>query len=208
MITKPTIVLASNNQGKLEEFKEFFADLHLSFVPQSDLGVEEVEETGLTFVENAIIKARHATKNTGLPALADDSGIEVDALQGAPGVFSARYAAPQANAVNNRRKVLREMIEVPQEKRAARFQCVLVYLRFAEDPSPIICQGTWEGSILFEERGEYGFGYDPIFLDPNYQRSAAELEMSIKNKMSHRAKAVAQLLEKFRAEFSSIGLHQ
>ncbi len=196
------IVLASNNQGKLEEFKEFFADLHLVFLPQSDLGVEEVEETGLTFVENAIIKARHAAKHTNLPALADDSGIEVDALQGAPGVFSARYAAPQANAVNNRQKVLREMQKTPLEKRSARFQCVLVYLRFAEDPSPIICQGTWEGHILFEERGEYGFGYDPIFFDPRHQCSAAELDMSIKNKISHRAKAVAQLLEKLSMEFS------
>jgi XTP/dITP diphosphohydrolase len=194
------IVLASNNEGKVKEFNEILRDFHISIVPQSDLGVTEIEETGLTFVENAILKARNASTHTGLPALADDSGIEVDALNGAPGVFSARFSAPHANARNNRLKLLQEMIAYADSERAARYTCVLVLLRHAQDPSPIICQGTWEGKVLFEERGHGGFGYDPIFFLPSHGCTAAELSSAEKNKISHRAQAVAKLLDALRQE--------
>lgn len=194
------IVLASNNEGKVKEFNAILKDFHISIVPQSDLGVLEIEETGLTFVENAILKARNASLHTGLPALADDSGIEVDVLNGAPGVFSARFSGEHANARNNRLKLLQEMIAYADCERAAHYTCVLVLLRHAQDPNPIICQGTWEGKVLFEERGQGGFGYDPIFFIPALGCTAAELPSSQKNKISHRAKAVAQLLEALRQE--------
>ncbi|QGU33459.1 RdgB/HAM1 family non-canonical purine NTP pyrophosphatase [Thermochromatium tepidum] len=190
-----TIVLASNNAGKVRELEYLLAGSRIQICPQGEYGVPEVEETGLTFVENAILKARHAARHTGLPALADDSGLEVDALGGAPGVYSARYAGPGATDEANLRQLLAELAEVPEAERTARFQCVLVYLRHAEDPTPLICQGTWEGRILFEPRGTNGFGYDPIFLVPTQGCSAAELDPDTKNRLSHRGQALCRLQE-------------
>jgi len=194
----PPVVLASNNPGKIKEFAEILGNIHLSIIPQSDLDVPEIEETGLSFVENAILKARTASLHSGLPALGDDSGLEVDILNGAPGVHSARYAgggATKATAEANRKKLLSDLIATSEEERTARFQCVLVLLKHAHDPSPLICHGTWEGRILFEPRGENGFGYDPIFYVSAYDCSAAELPTEVKNKISHRAMAVAKLIQ-------------
>ncbi len=187
------IVLATGNKGKVKEFSELLADQHITVVPQSDFGVPDAEETGLTFVENAILKARNAARHTGLPAIADDSGLEVDHLNGAPGIYSARYAGDGGSAANNA-KLLRALSDVPTERRAARFQCVLVYLRHAEDPTPIICQGTWEGTILENPQGEAGFGYDPLFFVPDEGCSAAELPAERKNELSHRGQALRCLL--------------
>ena len=189
-----TIVLATGNSGKVIEFNSLLAGLGLSLRPQSDFAVIEVEETGLSFIENAIIKARNAAQHTGLPAMADDSGIEVDALNGAPGIYSARYAGLNNSSADNNRKLLDALGELPQEQRTARFQCVMAYLRHAEDPTPIIAQGTWEGRILGAARGEHGFGYDPIFWVPTHDCSAAELPEAIKNTLSHRALALQSLL--------------
>lgn len=191
-----SIVLASNNAGKVREINELLAGVGIRVVPQGDFGVPEVEETGLTFVENAILKARNAAQHSGLPAIADDSGIEVDALQGAPGIRSARYAGPGASDVENLAKLLHALESVPE--RSARFQCVLVYLRHAADPTPLICQGTWEGRILETPRGEGGFGYDPVFYVPSHGLSAAQLDPRVKNDLSHRGQALRrmrQLLE-------------
>lgn len=191
-----SIVLASNNAGKVREINELLAGVGIRVVPQGDFGVPEVEETGLTFVENAILKARNAAQHSGLPAIADDSGIEVDALQGAPGIRSARYAGPGASDVENLAKLLQALESVPE--RSARFQCVLVYLRHAADPTPLICQGTWEGRILETPRGEGGFGYDPVFYVPSHGLSAAQLDPRVKNDLSHRGQALRrmrQLLE-------------
>jgi XTP/dITP diphosphohydrolase len=187
------IVLASNNPGKVREINQMLADLHLGVVPQSDFEVTEAEETGLTFVENAILKARHAARFTQLAAIADDSGLEVDALHGAPGIYSARYAGRGAGDQANLRKLLEDLKHVPDEKRAARFQCVLVYLRHELDPTPIICQGTWEGRILRAPVGEHGFGYDPVFLVPTHGCSSAQLPPAVKNALSHRGQALRQL---------------
>lgn len=192
-----TIVLATGNQGKVKELAALFASHDISIVPQSAFDVPDVPETGTTFVENAIIKARHAAKITGLPAIADDSGLEVDALHGAPGVFSARYAGKHATDASNNAKLLTELADVEQEKRTARFHCVLVYMRHAEDPTPIICHGVWEGSILTAMQGEHGFGYDPLFWVQDYQKSSAELPREIKNQLSHRGKALTKLVEHF-----------
>jgi XTP/dITP diphosphohydrolase len=189
-----TIVLASSNAGKLREFNQLLGGLHLEVVPQSRYLVTDAEETGLTFVENAILKARHAAQHTGLPALADDSGLEVDALNGAPGIYSARFAGAKAGDSENTQKLLGLLNDVPEEKRGARFQCVLVYLRHALDPTPLICQGTWEGRILSEPRGANGFGYDPVFYVGTHAKSSAELAPEIKNALSHRAQALRQLL--------------
>ncbi len=199
--TAPPVVLASSNLGKLQEFKEILGDVHISIIPQSDLGVIEVEETGLSFVENAILKARNAAKQTGLPALADDSGLEVDILNGAPGIYSARYAGPKANFPENCKKLLSDLIAAAEEERTARFQCVLALLKHAYDPSPLICQGTWEGRILFEPRGNLGFGYDPLFYVPTHGCSAAELPSNVKNRLSHRAQAIAILIQGLRTKF-------
>lgn len=188
------IVLASGNQGKLAEFRQLLAPTQLEILPQSALFVPEAEETGLSFVENAILKARNAARHAVLPAIADDSGLEVDALHGAPGIFSARFAGPNADDAANNRKLLELMREVPDAERGARFQCVLVYLRHAEDPSPVICQGTWEGRLLSAPRGESGFGYDPLFFVPALNASAAELDPAVKNRLSHRGQALAKLL--------------
>ncbi len=187
------VVLATGNKKKVEELNTLLADLNYAVVPQSKSNVESVPETGTTFVENAIIKARHAARITGLPAIADDSGIEVDALLGRPGVYSARYAGEDASDQDNLEKLLEEMNGVPPVLRTARYWCVLVYMRHADDPTPIICQASWEGSLATEPSGENGFGYDPIFNVPDLDCTAAELEPATKNRLSHRGKALAQL---------------
>lgn len=189
------IVLASSNKGKLKEFSELLAPHDIEILTQDELGIEPAEETGLTFVENAILKARHASAASGLPALADDSGLEVDALQGAPGVFSARYAGEGAKDEENNQKLLEALKEVPQAQRSARYHCVLVLMRHAQDPTPLICHGSWEGSILTEPRGTGGFGYDPLFWLPDSGCSVAELPAEQKNQQSHRGKALRQLME-------------
>jgi XTP/dITP diphosphohydrolase len=189
------VVLASNNAGKVREFRELLKDFHIDLIPQADLGVEEVEETGLSFIENAIIKARHAAKITGLPALADDSGLAVDALRGSPGIYSARYAGAQATAEDNIQKLLAELKEVPEKNRTASFHCVLVYMSHSLDPTPLICDGKWPGMVLHAPRGDAGFGYDPIFYVPSEHKTAAELPGHIKNKISHRGIALQSLLK-------------
>ncbi|MCR9105294.1 MAG: RdgB/HAM1 family non-canonical purine NTP pyrophosphatase [Gammaproteobacteria bacterium] len=191
-----TVVLASGNPGKLRELQQVLGALHLNLLPQSQFNVPDVAETGLTFVENAIIKARAAAACTGLPAIADDSGLEVDALQGQPGIYSARYSG-RGDAANNA-KLLEALRGVEQIDRSARFQCVLVYMRHAEDPTPVICQGTWEGRILEDARGHEGFGYDPLFFVPEHHCSSAELDPGVKNRISHRAQASALLYEALR----------
>ena len=187
-------VVASSNQGKLREINHLLADLSIEGVPQTEFDVTDAEETGLTFVENAILKARNAAQYTGLPALADDSGIEVDFLRGEPGIHSARYAGKGASDQDNLNKLLDALKDVPDEKRTARFQCLMVFMRHEKDPTPIICQGTWEGRILHEPRGENGFGYDPVFYVPTHECSSAELEPTLKNQLSHRGQALQKLL--------------
>ena len=190
------IVLASNNKGKVREFGEMLSTINMEVFPQANFNIEDADETGLTFVENAIIKARHASAIAGLPAIADDSGLEVDYLNGAPGIYSARYSGEGATDEKNLLKLLDALKDVPKEKRTARFQCVLVYMRHAEDPTPIICQGSWEGIITTEPQGENGFGYDPIFYVPEYKCTSALLKSEQKNKLSHRGIALAALLKK------------
>jgi XTP/dITP diphosphohydrolase len=187
------IVLASSNPGKVREFNQILAGLGFEVVPQSRFGVPEAEETGLTFVENAILKARNAAARTGLPAIADDSGLEVDALNGAPGIYSARYAGPGASDEQNLRKLLADLKAVPEDRRSARFRAVIVFLRHAGDPTPLIAQGTWEGRILDAPRGSSGFGYDPVFFVPTHGCSAAELAPEQKNALSHRGQALRAL---------------
>jgi len=189
-----TIVLASNNPGKVREFNALLAGHHTEVVPQSNFQVPDVEETGLTFVENALIKARNAALHTGLAAIADDSGIEVDALNGAPGIYSARYAGPGATDQANLEKLLLDLSDVPESERTARFQCLMVYLRHVNDPTPLIFQGTWEGRILFTPRGTQGFGYDPVFFVPTHDCSSAELPPEVKNALSHRGQALRKLV--------------
>ena len=185
------LVLASNNAGKLKELQAMLGE-QIEVLPQSRFISEEAEETGLSFVENAILKARHAARASGLPALADDSGLAVDALAGAPGIYSARYADGQGDAANNA-KLLEALRDVPQAQRGARFICALALVRHADDPVPIICEGAWEGRILFAAQGEHGFGYDPLFLVPERGVSSAELPAEQKNQLSHRARAMALL---------------
>ncbi len=193
------IVLASSNAGKVREFNELLEGSGIEVVPQSVYGVPDIEETGLTFVENAILKARNAAQHTGLPAIADDSGLEVDALDGAPGIYSARYAGADASDEANLRKLLEALRDTPDEQRGARFQCLMVYMRHAADPTPRIVQGTWEGRILRTPCGDNGFGYDPVFLVPDRQCSSAELAPELKNRLSHRGQALRQLIEQLRA---------
>ena len=193
-----TIVLASSNAGKVREFNQLLGGLQLEVVPQSRFNVADAEETGLTFVENAILKARNAAQHAHRPALADDSGLEVDALDGAPGIYSARYAGPAAGDRANLEKLLAMLAGVPEAQRSARFQCVLVYMRHALDPTPLICQGTWEGRILTEARGSGGFGYDPVFFVPSHGCSSAELPAEVKNALSHRGQALQKLLAALR----------
>ncbi len=192
------IVLASNNPGKAREIGQLLSGLNMQVVPQSDYNVVEAEETGLTFIENAILKARNAALHTGLPAIADDSGLEVDALKGAPGIYSARFAGVNASDQDNLNKLLADLASLSNVPRTARFQCLMVYLRHADDPTPLICQGTWEGEITTEPRGENGFGYDPVFFVPNEACTAAELDAQRKNSLSHRGQALRCLLDKLR----------
>ncbi|MEE9343264.1 MAG: RdgB/HAM1 family non-canonical purine NTP pyrophosphatase [Gammaproteobacteria bacterium] len=188
------IVLASGNAGKVREINQLLNKSGLDVVPQSDFGVPEADETGLTFVENAIIKARNAAARTGMPAIADDSGIEVDALKGAPGIYSARFAGKAASDLQNLEKLLVDLQGIPEDQRSARFQCLMVFMRHAQDPTPLIFQGTWEGRILQSPQGENGFGYDPIFFVPEQNCSSAELPAAIKNQLSHRGQALKQLV--------------
>ncbi|MCK5335824.1 MAG: RdgB/HAM1 family non-canonical purine NTP pyrophosphatase [Gammaproteobacteria bacterium] len=190
------IVLASNNAGKVREINELLKTFDINVVPQGDYDVDSVEETGLTFVENAIIKARYAALKTGLPAIADDSGIEVDALKGAPGIYSARFSGEGASDKENNKKLLEDLKDVPEAERTARYQCVMVFMRHAADPTPIIASGSWEGTILESPKGSGGFGYDPLFYVATHQCSAAELSAELKNKLSHRSKALISLLHK------------
>lgn len=194
MLSLDKIVLASGNQGKIKELTTLLQPLHIEVVPQSAFNVPDADETGLTFIENAILKARHAAKLTSLPALADDSGIAVDALDGMPGIYSARYAGTHGDRIANMNKLLEEMRDVPDDKRQAAFHCVLAFVRTAEDPTPIICHGIWHGSVLHEMRGENGYGYDPVFFIPEHNKSAAELTADEKNNLSHRGQALSMLL--------------
>ena len=189
-----TLVLASGNAGKLREFNQLLNGLGFDVQPQSAFNTPEAIEDGLSFVENAIIKARNACKYSGHPALADDSGIEVDALNGAPGIYSARYSGPNASDPSNNAALLQALANTPSALRTARYQCVLVYMRHATDPTPIICQGSWEGVLLTQPQGEGGFGYDPLFWLPNHNCTAAQLDKNIKNTLSHRGKALASLI--------------
>ncbi|EHN71234.1 XTP/dITP diphosphatase [Aliivibrio fischeri] len=187
------IVLATGNQGKVREMADILADFGFDVVAQSEYNVSDVAETGTTFIENAIIKARHAAKETGLPAIADDSGLEVDALNGAPGVYSARYSGEGATDQKNIDKMLAAMEGIPAEKRTARFHCVLVLMKHENDPTPLICHGTWEGHITTEQKGENGFGYDPIFWVSEDNCSSSELEPARKKQLSHRGQALKKL---------------
>ena len=189
--TPDKIILASGNQGKIKEIQAIFTNYNV--VAQQHYNVTEVEETGSTFIENAIIKARHAAQQSGLPAIADDSGLIVDALQGAPGIISARYAGTEANDQNNIEKLLYDMRDVPEAQRHARFICVIVLLPHAADTFPTIVQASWEGKILTEKQGQNGFGYDPIFFVPLENCSSAQLSMLRKNQLSHRGQALRQL---------------
>lgn len=191
------VVLASNNSAKVREIERILRGCEIEIVPQSEFGVSQIDETGLSFVENAIIKARHAADISGLPAIADDSGIEVDALHGAPGIYSARYAGEPCSDQANNDKLLRDLATVAEEKRSARFQCVIVYMRHAADAMPLICTGTWEGRILYEPRGPHGFGYDPLFYVPTHGCASAELDPEVKNRISHRAQALYALQKQF-----------
>jgi XTP/dITP diphosphohydrolase len=189
------IVIASGNRGKINEISSLIAPLGLRLVSQNELGVPEAEETGCTFVENALIKARQATQHTGKPALADDSGLEVEALDGQPGVHSARFAGVGATDADNNRLLLERLQNVPSDQRRARFHCVLVYLRHADDPTPLICHGIWEGLITMAPQGQNGFGYDPLFFIPELNCTSAELDSATKNRLSHRGKALTQWVE-------------
>ncbi|WP_266170658.1 RdgB/HAM1 family non-canonical purine NTP pyrophosphatase [Dyella subtropica] len=190
---KSHLVLASSNRGKLAEFNDLFADSGFDVVTQGSLGVDDVEETGLTFVENALLKARNASRITGMPALGDDSGLCVTHLRGAPGLYSARYSGTHGDASANNAKLLRELEGLPTEQRGAFFICVLVLVQHADDPAPLIAEGRWHGHVLTEQRGAQGFGYDPLFLPDGQTSSAAELESSLKNRLSHRGKALVAL---------------
>jgi XTP/dITP diphosphohydrolase len=188
------LVLASNNQGKIREIRQLVHETNIEIILQTELGVPEAEETGQTFIENALLKARQAAAMTSLPAIADDSGLVVPALNGEPGIFSARYAGEGANPQKNIEKLLKNLAIPLDVKREAYFYCVIVLLRHATDPCPVICEGKWEGKILSAARGNKGFGYDPIFFDETYQCSAAQLPLAVKNKISHRGQAMSKLL--------------
>ena len=195
MSSPQDLVLASANAGKITELQQMLGGLGVKIIPQTDLDIPDIEETGLTFVENAILKARNAAALSNLPAIADDSGLEVDFLQGSPGIYSARFAGGDAGDEANKDKLLQLMANVPTDQRSARYQTVIVYMRHGNDPTPIICQGTWEGLIAMESRGDQGFGYDPIFYVTETSCHAAELDKVTKNRLSHRGKAIANLLQ-------------
>lgn len=188
------IVLASNNAGKLKEFNQLLSDHDIHFIPQSKFDVGDVAETGLTFVENAIIKARYASEKTNMPAIADDSGLEIDALGGEPGIYSARYGGEHGNSKKNIARVLEKLSGVPEAERSARFHCVLAWMRYPKDPDPLIFQGVWQGRIISELRGDKGFGYDPIFFVPDQNCTAAELAADKKNIISHRGQALRKFI--------------
>ena len=191
------VVLASSNAGKLVELRELLADSGIELIAQTDLGIVDAEETGLTFVENAILKARHAARLSGMPALADDSGLCVAALGGAPGLYTARYAGIHGDAVANNRQLLDVMRDIPDGQRNAYFHCSLALLYSADDPAPLIAEGRWHGTILHAPRGSGGHGYDPLFFDPSLGVGAAEMAASEKNRISHRGKALAALRTAF-----------
>jgi XTP/dITP diphosphohydrolase len=192
-LTMRRIVLASSNTGKLDEMREILAGGGIELVAQRELGIGDADETASTFVENALLKARHAAHASGLPALGDDSGICVDALGGAPGLYSARYAGAHGNAAANIAKLLDALREVPDAQRSAHFHCTIVLVAHADDPAPLIAEGRWHGRILHAPRGERGFGYDPVFFDPALNAGAAELDAEVKNRVSHRGQALAAL---------------
>ncbi|WP_339829071.1 RdgB/HAM1 family non-canonical purine NTP pyrophosphatase [uncultured Arenimonas sp.] len=187
------LVLATSNQGKLAELKPLLAQFDYALVTQGELGVGDAVEDGRSFIENAIIKARHASAATGLPALADDSGLVVPALGGEPGIHSARYAGTHGDSAANIARLLEAMRTLPDSQRAAHFTCVLVLLRHPDDPEPLVAEGRWFGQVLLSPRGEKGFGYDPVFLDPRHGLTAAELDAATKNQASHRGQAIARL---------------
>lgn len=187
------LVLATSNKGKLAELQPLLADAGYALVTQGELGVEDAVEDGLSFIENAILKARHACAATGLPALADDSGLVVDALGGEPGLYSARYAGAHGDSAANIAKLLERMQGLDGERRRAHFHCVIVLMRHARDPQPLVVEGRWPGYVLEAPRGEGGFGYDPVFLVPEQQHTAAELDPALKNRISHRGLALAAL---------------
>jgi len=193
-VSNRQLVLASSNPGKLGEMQALLRGLPFEIMPQSRFNIPDAVETGLSFIENAILKARHAADYANLPAIADDSGLEVDALMGAPGIYSARYAGRGASDAENLQKLLTDLADVPEEKRGARFRCIIAFMRHALDPAPVVCEGVWEGRILFAPRGKNGFGYDPIFLVPTHHRSSAELEPDTKNTLSHRGQALKKLV--------------
>ncbi len=197
------IVLASNNSGKIREIRALLAEHAFDVIPQAEFRIAEADETGLTFIENAILKARHAADQSGLPAIADDSGLEVDALDGAPGVHSAYYAGQGASDQDNVDKLLAAMESVPERNRSARFHCVMVFMRHARDPSPLIGRGVWEGQIAVAPRGATGFGYDPVFLLPERGCTAAELDPAEKNRLSHRGQALRELVAQLGRSLSS-----
>ncbi|NEZ02736.1 RdgB/HAM1 family non-canonical purine NTP pyrophosphatase [Wenzhouxiangella sp. XN201] len=192
------LVLASGNPGKLKELAHMLEPLHIEVISQADFDVQAVEETGLTFVENALLKAREAARVSGLPALGDDSGLVVDALDGRPGIYSARYAGKDASDADNNQKLLRELADLPMDRRTAHFHCCLVLLRHESDPVPIIAEGSWHGHILEAPRGDGGFGYDPLFHDREIGATAAELPMEEKARTSHRGSALAALIDRLR----------
>ena len=199
-----TIVLASNNAGKIKEFNDLLGNLGFDVKPQNEFDVPEADETGLTFIENAILKARNACAHTGLPALADDSGIEVDFLDGAPGIYSARFAGDHGNNEANNNLLLEKLEGVTDLQRSARFHCVLAYLRHKDDPTPLVFHGVWEGRILSSTEGQEGFGYDPVFYVPECGCSAASLPKEVKNQISHRAQALKQLVAAFQQRRTSL----
>jgi len=190
------VVLATGNPGKLREMRTMLKHMPWEILPQSEFDCPDAIEDGLSFVENAIKKARHACAFTGLASIADDSGLEVDVLLGAPGIYSARYAGEGASDEDNLQKLLVAMKDVPEEKRTARFRCVMVYMRHKNDPSPLICDGSWEGRISTRKQGENGFGYDPVFYVPTLDCSSAQLSAEQKNALSHRGQALRALAEK------------
>ena len=198
-------IVASHNQGKLNELKELLAELPINILTPADVELDDIAETGITFVENAIIKARHACEETGLPALADDSGLVVDALNGAPGVYSSRYAGPNASDQDRINKVLKELKDVPSNERSASFHCVLAFYEYPGDPAPLICHGIWDGEILTAPQGNRGFGYDPIFYVPDHHCSAAELDPEVKNTISHRGQAMQEFIAILEESLQTVG---
>ena len=194
-----TIVLASNNPGKIREIQAMLGEAEFEVRSQREFQVPDADETGTTFIENAILKARHAARICGLPCIADDSGLEVDALNGQPGIYSARYAGLPSDDANNNAKLLGALEAVDEPHRSARFHCVMAFMRHADDPSPLIAHGQWEGRILYAEQGSNGFGYDPLFYVPEYECASAELDPAVKNRISHRGQALRLLLPQIQA---------